>query len=63
MLSGLAILAWAWWTGALAGFSLTSPIFGVLLSALFTGEPLTGTLLLSSLLVAAGIGLTSRPQD
>ncbi len=48
---------------ALAGFFLTSPIFGVLLSTLFTGEPLTGTLLLSSLLVAAGIGLTSRPQD
>lgn len=45
---------------ALAGFFLTSPIFGVLLSTLFTGEPLTGTLLLSSLLVAAGIGLTSR---
>lgn len=48
---------------ALAGFFLTSPIFGVLLSTLFTGEPLTGTLLLSSLLVAAGIGLTSRPRD
>ena len=47
---------------ALAGFFLTSPIFGVLLSGPFTGEPLTGTLLLASLLVAAGIGLTSRPQ-
>ena len=45
---------------ALAGFWLTSPIFGVLLSALFTGDPLTGVLLLASLLVAIGIGLTSR---
>jgi drug/metabolite transporter (DMT)-like permease len=47
----------------LAGFSLTTPIFGVLLSGPFTGEPLTGTLLLSSLLVAAGIGLTTRRQE
>ncbi len=48
---------------ALAGFSLTTPIFGVLLSGPFTGEPLTGTLLLSSLLVAAGIGLTTHRQE
>ena len=47
---------------ALAGFSLTSPIFGILLSAFFMGEPLTGALLLASLLVAIGIGLTSRPS-
>lgn len=45
---------------ALAGFFLTSPIFGVLLSGPFTGEPITGALLLASLLVAIGIGLTSR---
>ncbi len=45
---------------ALAGFFLTTPIFGVLLSAVLVGDPLTGTLLLSTLLVAAGIGLTSR---
>lgn len=45
---------------ALAGFLLTTPIFGVLLSAVLVGDPLTGTLLLSSLLVAAGIGITSR---
>jgi len=45
---------------SLAGFFLTSPIFGVLLSALFTGEPLTGALLLASVMVAIGIGLTSR---
>ena len=45
---------------ALAGFWLTSPIFGVLLSALFAGDPLTGALLLASALVAIGIGLASR---
>lgn len=44
----------------LAGFFLTTPLFGVLLSALLVGEPLTGMLLLSSLLVAAGIGLSNR---
>lgn len=46
---------------ALAGFFLTSPIFGVLFSTLFTGEPLTAALLLASGMVAVGIGLTSRP--
>ncbi len=45
---------------ALASFWLTSPIFGVLLSALFTGDPLTAALLLASVLVAIGIGLASR---
>ena len=45
---------------ALAGFWLTSPIFGVLLSALFVGDPLTGALLLASVFVAIGIGLSSR---
>ncbi len=44
---------------ALAGFYLTSPIVGVLLSALVAGEPLTGALLLASVLVAIGVGLTS----
>lgn len=45
---------------ALAGYYLTSPVFGVLLSAFVTGEPLTGALLLASVLVAIGIGLTRR---
>ncbi len=45
---------------AQAGLWLTSPIFGVLLSALFRGDPLTGALLLASVLVAIGIGLSSR---
>lgn len=45
---------------ALAAFWLTSPIFGVLLSALFVGDPLTGALLLATVFVAIGIGLSSR---
>jgi drug/metabolite transporter (DMT)-like permease len=45
---------------ALAACSLTSPILGVLISAVAAGDPLTATLLLSSAMVAAGIGLTSR---
>jgi drug/metabolite transporter (DMT)-like permease len=47
-------------TSALAACSLTSPIFGVLVSAFITGDPLTPTLLLSTLMVVAGIGLTTR---
>ncbi len=45
---------------ALAACSLTTPIFGVLISAAVAGDPLTPTLLLSSFMVAAGIGLTIR---
>ena len=45
---------------ALAAWSLTTPIFGVLVSAVVAGDTLTPTLLFSTLMVAAGIGLTSR---
>ena len=45
---------------ALAAFFLTQPIFGVVAAALVTGDPLTPDLLLASLAVAVGIGLTSR---
>jgi len=45
---------------ALASTSLTSPLFGVLLSAAIAGDALTPILVVSSLMVAAGIGLTSR---
>ncbi len=45
---------------ALATWSLTTPIFGVLVSAVITGDTLTPTLLVSTLMVAAGIGLTTR---
>ncbi len=45
---------------ALAATSLTSPLLGVLLSAAIVGDRLTPALLLASVMVAAGIGLTSR---
>lgn len=45
---------------ALATVFLTQPIFGVLAARSLTGDPLTPDLLLASLAVAAGIGLTSR---
>ena len=45
---------------ALAAWSLTTPIFGVLVSFVIGGDTLTPTLVLSTLLVAAGVGLTTR---
>ena len=45
---------------ALATWSLTTPIFGVVISALVAREPLTPTLLVSTLMVTAGIALSSR---
>ena len=45
---------------AIATCSLTSPLFGVLVAAAVTGDQLSPLLLLSSLMVAAGIGLTVR---
>ena len=45
---------------ALATCSLTTPLFGVLIAAAVTGDHLSPVLLLSTLMVAAGIGLTVR---
>ena len=45
---------------AIAICSLTTPLFGVLVAAVITGDRLNPLLLLSSLMVAAGIGLTVR---
>lgn len=45
---------------ALAAMFLTQPIFGVLAAAVMTGDRLTPDLLLASLAVAVGIGLTTR---
>jgi drug/metabolite transporter (DMT)-like permease len=45
---------------ALATCSLTSPLFGVLIAAAVTRDHLSPLLLLSSLMVAAGIGLSVR---
>ena len=44
----------------LAGFFLTQPLFGVLAAAAVMGDPLTPDLLVASVAVAIGIGLTSR---
>ncbi|HSL48549.1 MAG TPA: DMT family transporter [Candidatus Deferrimicrobiaceae bacterium] len=48
---------------AIATCSLTTPLFGVFIAAAVTGDQLSPMLLLSSLMVAAGIGLTVRPLD
>jgi len=48
---------------ALATCSLTTPLFGVLIAAALTGDRLTPLLLLSSVMVAAGIGLTVRRRS
>ena len=44
----------------LAAVSLTTPIWGVLVAAALGGEPLTPELVLSTLLVVAGVALTAR---
>jgi drug/metabolite transporter (DMT)-like permease len=44
---------------SLAAYFLTQPIFGVLAAAAFTGDALTVDVLIASLAVAAGIGLTT----
>lgn len=44
----------------LASYFLTQPLFGVATAALVAGDPLTLELLIASVAVAAGIGLTSR---
>jgi drug/metabolite transporter (DMT)-like permease len=45
---------------ALAVWSLTSPIWGILIAVAVTGDDLTPMLLLSGLLVAVGIGVATR---
>ena len=45
---------------SLAAFFLTQPLFGVTIAALVAGDALTVELLLASVAVAIGIGLTSR---
>jgi drug/metabolite transporter (DMT)-like permease len=45
---------------AIATCSLTTPLFGVLVAAAVTGDQLSPVLLLSSIMVAAGIGLSVR---
>ncbi len=44
---------------ALAAWFLTQPLFGVIAAALVTGDPITVELVIASVAVAVGIGLTS----
>jgi drug/metabolite transporter (DMT)-like permease len=46
--------------GALVTFFLTQPLFGVIAAALMAGDRLTPDLLLASVAVAVGMGLTAR---
>jgi drug/metabolite transporter (DMT)-like permease len=48
---------------ALAAFSLTTPLFGVIATALVLGEPVGGSLALSALLVAGGIAVASLRRE
>jgi drug/metabolite transporter (DMT)-like permease len=47
---------------ALAAWFLTQPLFGVIAAALVTGDPITVELVIASVAVAVGIGLTSAPS-
>jgi drug/metabolite transporter (DMT)-like permease len=48
---------------ALAAFSLTTPLFGVLATALVIGEPIGWRLAASALLVAGGIAVATLLRD
>jgi drug/metabolite transporter (DMT)-like permease len=48
---------------ALAAFALTTPLFGVLATALVVGEPVGWRLALSALLVAGGIAAATIRRD
>ena len=48
---------------ALATCSLTTPLFGVLIATAVTGDRLNPVLMLSTVMVAAGIGLTVRRRS
>jgi len=67
VVAGFCFVAWAILLqhhrpSQLASFSFTSPLFGVALSCLLLGDPLTGGLGLGVLLVAAGIYLANRDR-
>ena len=48
---------------ALAAFSLTTPLFGVVATALVIGEPISWRLAASALLVAGGIAVATLLRD
>jgi drug/metabolite transporter (DMT)-like permease len=62
----ITYLAWFWLIrnyppSRLASFTFLTPLFGVLAGGILLNEPITNTLLLALVLVAAGIYLVNRP--
>jgi drug/metabolite transporter (DMT)-like permease len=53
----------AYLASAIATCFLTTPLFGVVIAALVVGDPLSPVVLLSSSMVAAGIGLTAWRRE
>ncbi len=63
----ITYLAWFWLiahypASRLASFTFLTPLFGVLAGGILLNEAVTGTLLLSLILVATGIYLVNRPD-
>ena len=63
----ITYLAWFWLirkypASRIASFTFLTPLFGVLAGGLILNEPLTGMLILSLILVGAGIYLVNRPE-
>ncbi|GEM_PF-10263 len=64
----VSYLVWFWLitrypASRLSAFSFLTPLFGILAGGLLLGEPVTVTLLLALVLVAAGIWLVNRPAN
>lgn len=67
IIAGLTFVAWTalmrrHQIGQLSVFTFLTPLFGVLLSWLFLGDPITLPLVAGLALVAGGIALVNRPQ-
>ena len=63
----ITYLAWFWLirkypASRIASFTFLAPLFGVLAGGVLLNEPLTGILILSLILVGAGIYLVNRPS-
>jgi drug/metabolite transporter (DMT)-like permease len=66
-IASVTYAAWFWLikrypAGKLSSFSFLTPLFGVLAGVILLNEPLTLSLTLAMVLVAAGIFLVNRPQ-
>lgn len=68
VVAAISYLAWFWLikhypVARLSAFSFLTPVFGVFAGALYLDEPLSLSLLLALVLVAAGIYLVNAPQN